>query len=594
MASKNKKPEKMDGNDTRDKLCVKELKCKTEKQKELVHSIRNKEITICSGSAGTGKAQPKNIEIPTPVGVKKFGDLVIGDYVFDRNGKKTKIIDIFEQGVIENYKVIFTDGRVTYCNGEHLWSFYNKKNKKLVTKTLNEIKDKPLYRVDKRGHKEYIYQIPVNCAVEYDEREYIISPYVFGAFLGDGCCLNKKLTMSSSDIEIIERIFNEIGAYSYERESTKNYNWIFRFKETEGKGKKSIIQTYEFFKGFEDFIMQPSDKKHIPDIYKYGSVTQRQELLSGLFDTDGCVDVKGRVRYSTVSKQLADDVKEICNSLGYIVTESKEVRNKYKNGVAYNLNIQCKLEEKLKLFHLQRKLNNVKIALSENKKRYQKKSIGIKSVEFVGKEDMRCILVDNDEHLYLTNDYIVTHNTFVTLNTAIRLLKEGYKKVILCKSVTSIPEEEIGFLKGNIEQKMEPFIMSYVGNLNKMLPNGVAEKLFEEKIIEVLPLAYIRGLSIDDSVIILDEAQNITMNIFKSVITRIGENSKMIFLGDCEQVDFRTDKKKQQSALQYITKLFQGEDYVGVVEFGPEDCVRNPIIPKILDKLRDFESKSST
>ena len=84
-----------------------------------------------------------------------------------------------------------------------------------------------------------------------------------------------------------------------------------------------------------------------------------------------------------------------------------------------------------------------------------------------------------------------TGKTFVTINTALKLLKEGYKKVILCKSVTSIPEEEIGFLKGNIEQKMEPFIMSYVGNLNKMLPNGVAEKLFEEKIIEVLPLAYI-------------------------------------------------------------------------------------------------------
>jgi len=186
-----------------------------------------------------------------------------------------------------------------------------------------------------------------------------------------------------------------------------------------------------------------------------------------------------------------------------------------------------------------------------------------------------------------------TGKTFVTLNTALRLLNEGYKKIILCKSVTSIPEEEIGFLKGNVEQKMEPFIMSYVGNLNKMIPEGVAERLFEEKYIEVLPLAYIRGLSIDDSVIILDECQNITMNIFKSVVTRIGEHSKMIFLGDCEQVDFRTDKKKQQSALQYITKIFSGEDYVGVIEFGPEDCVRNPIIPKILEKLRDFESTNS-
>ena len=187
-----------------------------------------------------------------------------------------------------------------------------------------------------------------------------------------------------------------------------------------------------------------------------------------------------------------------------------------------------------------------------------------------------------------------TGKTFVTLNTALRLLKEGYKKVILCKSVTSVPEEEIGFLKGSVEQKMEPFIMSYVGNMNKMLPQGMAEKLFAEKVVEVLPLAYIRGLSIDDSVIILDECQNITMNIFKSVITRIGEHSKMIFLGDCEQVDLKSDKRRQSSALQYITKIFSGEDYVGVIEFGPDDCVRNPIIPKVLDKLRDFESKNST
>jgi phosphate starvation-inducible PhoH-like protein len=186
-----------------------------------------------------------------------------------------------------------------------------------------------------------------------------------------------------------------------------------------------------------------------------------------------------------------------------------------------------------------------------------------------------------------------TGKTFVTLNTALRLYKEGTcDKIILCKSVTSIPEEEIGFLKGNIEQKMEPFIMSYVGNLNKMLSPGMAERLFEEKVIEVLPLAYIRGLSIDNSIIILDESQNITMNIFKSVITRIGENSKMVFLGDCEQVDFRTDRKKLESALQYVTKIFDGEDYVGVVEFTQDDCVRNPIIPKVLDKLREFENEN--
>lgn len=172
------------------------------------------------------------------------------------------------------------------------------------------------------------------------------------------------------------------------------------------------------------------------------------------------------------------------------------------------------------------------------------------------------------------------------------MLCKTYDKVILCKSVISTPDENIGFIPGTVEEKMNPHIMSYKGNLEKMLEKEEhVQKLFNDKKIEVLPLAYIRGITLDNSYIIIDEAQNISIELFKSIITRIGENSKMIFLGDIEQVDFDSDKKKKSSALQHIINIFKDDDDIAIVHFEDDECVRNPIIPKILNKLRNFENK---
>lgn len=177
-----------------------------------------------------------------------------------------------------------------------------------------------------------------------------------------------------------------------------------------------------------------------------------------------------------------------------------------------------------------------------------------------------------------------TGKTYVTLATALSLLGTVYKKVILVKSVTTIPGEEIGFLKGNMEQKMEPFIMSYMWNIDKICGDFSAQKLLDAKIIEVLPLAFIRGLSIDNSIVIIDEVQNIDAHTFKTMMTRIGENSKYILLGDTEQIDRR---KKTESCLSTVIDIFQNSSIVGTIEFTDEDCVRNPIIPIILAELRN-------
>ena len=172
------------------------------------------------------------------------------------------------------------------------------------------------------------------------------------------------------------------------------------------------------------------------------------------------------------------------------------------------------------------------------------------------------------------------------------VLNQKYDRLILCKSVISTPNEDIGYIPGSVEEKMEPHIISYKGNMKKMLNREDAvERLFNEKKVEVLPLAYIRGVTLDNSYIIIDESQNITMDLFKSIITRIGDNSKMVFLGDIEQVDFNQEKKKKQSALQYIIDIFKDEDYIGYCHFNDDEVIRNPIIPKVMKKLREWNER---
>ena len=178
-----------------------------------------------------------------------------------------------------------------------------------------------------------------------------------------------------------------------------------------------------------------------------------------------------------------------------------------------------------------------------------------------------------------------TGKTFISLASSLRLIGDKYKKIILCKSVTSIPGENIGYLPGSVEEKMEPFIMSYVWNIDKICGEGSGKSLMDKKLIEVLPLAYIRGLSIDNSIVLIDECQNLTDHTFKTIMTRIGSNSKYIFLGDIEQID---RKNQSESCLAKVLNIFKESNVIGTIEFDDSDCVRNPIIPKILQRLREF------
>lgn len=214
------------------------------------------------------------------------------------------------------------------------------------------------------------------------------------------------------------------------------------------------------------------------------------------------------------------------------------------------------------------------------------KTVHVKPIKFL--TENQHLLHDSiiNKEITITSGQAGVGKTYIALSTALQLLGNKHQKIILVKSVTTLPSEEIGFLKGGLEEKMQPFMMSYVGNLNKLCGERVTEELFKSKVIEILPLAYIRGLSIDNSIVIVDELQNIDPHTFKTVITRIGMNSKYIFMGDSEQVD---RKDKSTSCLSKVMDIFKESELVGTIQFNDDDCVRNPIIKEVLTKLKEHD-----
>ena len=197
----------------------------------------------------------------------------------------------------------------------------------------------------------------------------------------------------------------------------------------------------------------------------------------------------------------------------------------------------------------------------------------------------------NENTITICSGRAGTGKTFIACAQALKLLKtEKYKKILLVKSVTELEGESVGFLKGTLEEKMFPHTLSFLDNFYKIIGEENTKKMVEMGFIEVLPLAYIRGRSIDDSIIIVDEAQNITLGNMRSTLTRVGENSKMIITGDSKQVDL---KNKKQSSLDIVVNIFSDKEGVGTMYFTTADIVRSSIVRMIEDEFDVYEEKNT-
>ena len=202
-------------------------------------------------------------------------------------------------------------------------------------------------------------------------------------------------------------------------------------------------------------------------------------------------------------------------------------------------------------------------------------------------------LSDNQKEYYdlLINNQITicsgpagVGKSYISMKAAVDLLMDpnnSYEKIIIVRPAVEA-EEKLGSLPGNLEEKLDPYIFPSYYLLNKIIGKEAREKLKEGEVIEVFALAYMRGMNIDNSILIFEEAQNSTPNQMKLLLTRIGFNSKFFISGDLEQTDRYKDKK--QSGLYDALQRFNKISDIGIYDFKNAKNVRNPLISKILVK----------
>lgn len=429
-------------------------------QNQTIRRLSEEGRGIMGLDVGLGKAQPMDAKILTPTGWTVMGNLSTGDEVISVDGTPTKVIGVFPQGEKEIFKVSFSDGTSTECCKEHLWltqTHLDRNNKRRKCADLGIPKVRSLEEISEtlryRGMKNHA--IPMVSPVQFTSVDVPVDPYVIGVLLGDGSLTSSNVKLTSVDADIIDRV----------SASLPDGVTLTHHTETGGKGRRTatygivrdittganpLLDTIKSF----GLYGAKSTTKFIPDIYKFNSVDIRLAMLQGLMDTDGYVCKKGvTVQFSSSSKILAEDVQFIVQSLGGNATiKSKIPTYKNKHGVKVNgsvhYTVHMRMPAEIMPFSLRRKVYRVKPKLKYIPARY------ITAVEPLGVKEAQCIMVDHEEHLYVTDSFIVTHNTFSALGLAAYNKQMGRAKktcIVVPNSVVANWYHEAKTFNGNLD-----------------------------------------------------------------------------------------------------------------------------------------------
>ena len=188
--------------------------------------------------------------------------------------------------------------------------------------------------------------------------------------------------------------------------------------------------------------------------------------------------------------------------------------------------------------------------------------------------------------LYEKNDLLFavgpagSGKTYTAIALAVKALKEReVRRVILTRPAVEAGEK-LGFLPGDMKEKLDPYLQPLYDALNDMIPAAKLQKYLEDGTVQIAPLAYMRGRTLDNAFVILDEAQNTTRSQIKMFLTRMGRNAKFIVTGDVTQIDL---PRKSDSGLTRAMDTLRGIDGIGMVEFDKRDIVRHPLVKYIVD-----------
>ncbi len=183
-----------------------------------------------------------------------------------------------------------------------------------------------------------------------------------------------------------------------------------------------------------------------------------------------------------------------------------------------------------------------------------------------------------------------TGKTYIAIALAVHALKNKQcRKIILSRPAVEAGEK-LGFLPGDMKDKIDPYLQPLYDALEDMIPQQKLKEYMEAQTIQIAPLAFMRGRTLNDAVIILDEAQNTTRHQMKMFLTRLGMNGKMIITGDTTQIDL---PRTVQSGLLQALRILKGVKGIGVIEYEKKDIVRHPLVQRIVDSYEHREREDS-
>jgi phosphate starvation-inducible PhoH-like protein len=448
-----------------------------------------------------GRAQPLSSAVLTPSGFRPIGSLRVGDLVVGSDGLPTPVLGVYRQGRKPIFRLHAQDGASTLCCGEHLWQVFTPDDRRRGNPGRVVETQEMVGRL--RTAHRHRFELPLlDGPVEFPHRDVPLDPYALGLLLGDGCLTGKTTpSFSTTDPELAASLEELLDGIELRPRPGRVVDFDLRHIAGYRGGIIVANPVTAALRGLR-LIGTKSNTKFVPDLYLRNNAAVRLALLQGLLDSDGGPAAQDgrtcRIQYVTCSERLHKDVTFLARSLGGIAYSrlrktagrppghvgGRPVRHRSDAFV-----MDIRLPEGIEPFRLERKRSIYRRDGGGRPMRF------VHTIEPAGDEEAVCIQVAAADSLYVTDDFLLTHNT------------------------------------------------------------------------------------LNDSFVILDEAQNTSPEQMKMFLTRLGFNSRMVVTGDVTQIDLPTD---QRSGLIAVRDILEEVQDISFVHFGGEDVVRHKLVQRIV------------
>ena len=457
-----------------------------------------------------GRAQPVSSRVLTPSGFRRIGQLRVGDLVIGSNGSPTPVLGIYPQGPREVFRVTAQDGASTLCCAEHLWHVFTASDRR-KGKPGRVLQTREMIGNLRAAHQRR-YELPIMASpAQMPERPVPMDPYALGLLLGDGCLtISTTPSFSTADAESAEYLQSVLDGVEVRPRGGVDY--VLRNASGSRGGLLVENPVTRILRDLE-LAGTTSSTKFVPDIYLHNSAEVRLGVLQGLLDSDGGPVVqKGRscrIQYTTCSVDLRDDVIFLIRSLGGVAYWRCREAAGRKPGFAGGRPVRHRSDAYIVDARLPSDVEPFRLA--RKRTRYREDGGGrpmrfIDAIEPEGEAETVCIQVAAQDSLYVTDDFLLTHNT------------------------------------------------------------------------------------LNDSFVILDEAQNTSPEQMKMFLTRLGFGSRMVVTGDVTQIDLPAN---QRSGLVVVGEILSAVDDIEFIRFGGADVVRHELVQRIVAAYGEYSERGS-